>query len=294
VFDNGKTPLIVNSVGEHIVTQAEHSPFIFHNSLNYWQSNMATGTWASESLGRKAFIASSFNDSGYDSVLAFSRGFEGNGGEIVGIRTTHMIPDDDGMASLFEAIEEANPDFVYGLYTGNQAVEFVRAYSRSELGGRVPLAGSAFMVDESILPSHGGAAGGIVSALTWSGDLQTPENSEFTTAYKTRTGRLPSAFSVLGYDSARLISEGLRAVEGDASRSVQFIGALARAEFDSPRGHVTMNPRTQTTTSPIYLRKVGSSGNQVIARLNQVPETEDLGLSASGMRSGWKNAYLTI
>ena len=62
-FYETRTPLIANTVGETIVTQAESSPYVFYNSLNYWQSNKATGEWAAQNVGRKAFIAGSFYES---------------------------------------------------------------------------------------------------------------------------------------------------------------------------------------------------------------------------------------
>jgi len=296
-FSETRTPLIANTVGEKVVTQAESSPYVFYNSLNYWQSNKATGEWAAQNVGRKAFIASSFYESGYDTIYAFRHGFEGIGGEVVGNYITHMKPDSDELALSIKAIEEAKPDFVYGFYSGNDAVDFVRAYNRSPIGRRIPLLGSAFMVEDDVLSDHGGRAVGIRSGFTWSRDLQTSENTTFTSAYKSWSGRSPGPFAVLGYDSARLIVGGVSAVEGDTSRTVQFLGALANAEFDSPRGRLEMSPHNHGTTSPIYLREVRGSGNDVVAELKPVGGMEDLGMamvSESGMRSGWIDAYLSV
>ena len=151
------------------------------------------------------------------------------------------------------------------------------------------------MVEDDVLSNHGGRAAGIRSGFTWSRDLQTSENKAFTSAYEDWSGRSPGAFAVLGYDSARLIVEGMSAVEGDTSRTIQFLGALANAEFDSPRGRLEMSSHNHGTTSPIYLREVRGSGNEVIAELKPVPDTEDLGMTmASEMRSGWINAYLSV
>ena len=99
-----RTPLIANTVGERIVTQAESSPYVFYNSLNYWQANKATGEWAAKNVGRKAFIAGSFYESGYDTVYAFRHGFEGTGGEVVGSYITHMKPDSDDRNDFRRAI----------------------------------------------------------------------------------------------------------------------------------------------------------------------------------------------
>ena len=272
IFEESRRVLIVTNVGANVVREADRSSHVFYNSLNYWQANRATGQWAADNLGRRAFVASSLYDSGYDSVYAFRTGFESAGGEVVDTYTTHVPPDSGDPAPLIAAIKKAKPDVVFGCYCGEPAITFVRAYSKSGLAKRIPLVGSGFMVDDDILPAMGRAAQGIRTAFPWASSLQTPENEAFGVAYLESTGRPADSFAVLGYDTGRLIIEALNAVRGDEGQSQVLIDALERTAFDSPRGPLVMDRSTHNAGTPLYLREVrqrgNTVGNTVITKLN--------------------------
>src|SRR2546426_10380737 len=71
-----RTFLILADAGANIVRETEQSPYVFHNTLGYWQSSLALGEWAVRNIGKKVFVASSFYESGYDALYAFRLGAE--------------------------------------------------------------------------------------------------------------------------------------------------------------------------------------------------------------------------
>jgi branched-chain amino acid transport system substrate-binding protein len=266
-----KVPFVVANVGGHVGRAAERNPYLLTNSLNYWQSSFATGSWAAANIGRRAVVAASLPDSGYDTVYAFRQGFAAGGGSVVGSPiVTHAGPGTAGISEVLAAARAAGADFIYGLYSGAAAVEAVKTWSGSDLRGRIPLAGAGFMVEDYVLGQEGSAAQGVRSALSWSSALDTDANRAFQQAYRTRTGRDADPFAVLGYDTGRLVTTGVRLARRSGAGTSRLVDALAGVSVASPRGKLTVDAQTNQVRGPQYIREVQGSGgsyrNAVIAR----------------------------
>ncbi|GAB4432458.1 MAG: ABC transporter substrate-binding protein [Chloroflexi bacterium OHK40] len=281
-FHDNQKFLIIANAGANALTRAAKSPYIFRASFTNWQPNWPMGSWAAANLGRRAFISVPDYGAGKDTISAFTHSFTAAGGEIVKVQLT-PFPNIGDPAPFLAEIQAAAPDFVYSFYSGAAAVTFVKAYSDFGLTGSIPLAGSGFMVEQDVLPSHGSSALGIKSALHWALTLDNAENQAFVAAFAQR--ELPSGnkganvFAVQGYDTARLIVEALNAVEGDMSRTDDLIGAFGSAAFPSPRGAFKMDSTTHNVINPIYIREVqevnGTIANVVLTSVGEVPDPGD-------------------
>jgi branched-chain amino acid transport system substrate-binding protein len=294
-----RVPLIVTNVGANIVRSYGQSPYIFRTSLNDWQANWVTGAWAADRIGKTAFIASSFYESGYDTAYLFARGLESAGGSVVGRYITHRPREADTFSPMLAAIKQADPELVYAAYSGPQALDFMRAYADADLAGRVPLVGSGFLFDERFLQQHGRAALHGISGSTWAHELDTSENAAFTSSYQAATGRAADPFAVLGYDAARTIADAMEATPGAAYDNDRFLEALRTRQLRSPRGDLVMNHQTQSNTTPYYIREVrslhGVTANTVIAKLDSTTALdEEAATVRSSAKSGWLNAYLAV
>jgi branched-chain amino acid transport system substrate-binding protein len=291
-------PLILTNVGANVVRPRGENPYLFRASLNDWQANWATGGWAAKHIGRRAFVATSFYESGYDTSYLFTRGFERAGGTILGRHVTHLPRQVDSFTPMVAAIKQANPDLVYAAYSGQQARDFMRAYAGADLAGRVPLVGSGFLLDESLLAQHGQAALHAVSGFAWALELDTPENSAFTSAYRAATGRPADPFAVLGYDTGRLIADAVATTTGDTHATGQLLTALRTGQLLSPRGTLTMNQQTQSSAAPIYIREVQQRGgrfsNTVIATVDAMAGLDEAAAIRASLKSGWLDAYLAV
>jgi len=299
LLESRQVPLIVTNVGANVVRPYGQSPFLFRASLNDWQASWATGAWAANQIGKNAFITASFYESGYDSTHMFERGLERAGGAVVGRYVTHRPRVEDTFAPMLAAVKQSNPDLVYAAYSGPQALDFMRAYADAGLAGRIPLVGSGFLFDESLLQQHGQAALHSISGSAWAAELDTPENVAFTAAYRAATGQPADPFAVLGYDAAQMIADAVDATPRYANHSAQLLESLRTGQLRSPRGDVVMNHETQIGSTPFYIREVrqlrGSIINAVVARLDPIAS---LDIEASAIRasakSGWLNAYLAV
>ena len=298
LLDAHRVPLILTNVGANVARPRGESPYLFRASLNDWQANWATGAWAAQHIGKTAFIATSFYESGYDTSYLFSRGLQRAGGVVLGSHVTHLPRQTDTFTPMVAAIKQANPDLVYAAYSGQQARDFMRAYAESDLAGRVPLIGSGFLLDESLLAQHGQAALHSISGFAWALELDTPENQSFTSAYRAATGRTADPFAVLGYDAGLLIADALDATAGNTHATDQLLDALRSRELRSPRGNLAMNHQTQSSTAPLYIREVrqrqGTLGNAVIARLDALSGLDEVAAIRSSVKSGWLDAYLAV
>ena len=299
LFAERQTFLIANHVGANLPRAGEGSPFVYYNSLGYWQSNWAMGRWAAANAGRNAFLASSFYESGYDALYAFQRGYEEAGGRLVGTQITQVRPEDQGFDSLLADIEDARPDFVYALYSGRSAIGFVRAYGRSGLAKRIPLMGGAYLVDKSLLRRQGVHCLGVKSAFTWSRVLRNRENRLFVRAFRRRFQRTADGFAVLGYETAQWLDQALSAVRGNLDAVARFSGALDSAQFDGLRGQFSVDPAARSTVAPVYLRQVQANGslrdNVVLGELPGISELDDrLRELRASIKTGWLNAYLSV
>jgi branched-chain amino acid transport system substrate-binding protein len=293
-----QTPLIISNAGANVLRSEQRAPQLITNSLNHWQSAWALGDWAAQHLGRRAFVASSFYDSGYDALYAFEIGFGQAKGTIVKTQISHLPTNTISMTDLMAAIRQTRPDFVYACYCGKPAVDFVRAYAASGLARQIPLVGSGFLVDENTLPLQGSAALGIRTVASWADSLNTPQNRAFVAAYQAYAKRPANSFAVLGYDTARLIADALSVVGGNTSNADAFQQALRGAAFTGPRGSVKMNPKTQELRSPLYLREVRGGSqprNMIVGELAAAPglNTDDVAATL-GPKTGWLNAYLCV
>jgi branched-chain amino acid transport system substrate-binding protein len=290
------TSLVVMDGGANVVRAGEASSNVFYSTVGYWQSNWAMGAWAAQVLGRRAFLAASFYESGYDALYAAEAGIEAAQGQVTARHVNHGPDGPKPVADAIDAIKAAHPDFVFAAYSGTEAVAFVQAYAAAGLQGEIPLVGSGFLVEDGLLPEMGSAALGIHSALSWAPTLATPGNQRFAAAYTELTGNPPNVFAAVGYDTARWLSEALAAA-GDSARDPATVREALRAtRFVGPRGAWAIDPATQQAQTPLYLRQtqVAATGtvNQVLGELPPVDERDpQLQALREAPRTGWIYAY---
>ncbi|MFQ5614782.1 MAG: ABC transporter substrate-binding protein [Anaerolineae bacterium] len=278
-FHDNQKILIIANAGSNAMTRARRSPYIYRTSFTNWQPNWPLGTWAFENVAQKAFISAPDYAAGHDMVNAFSNSFLAAGGEIIGDPQFTPFPNMGDPAPFITEIQDADPPMLYAFYSGGAAVTFVKAFGEFGLAGQIPLVVAGFMVEEDVLPAEGEAAAGAFSALHWALLLDTPENKEFTAAYKERTGRDANVFALQGFDTGRVIVEALNAVQGDTSDPDKLAEAIGGVSFTSPRGPFRMDPNTHNVVQHIYARQVrevdGTLHNVVIEDLGEVADPGD-------------------
>jgi ABC-type branched-subunit amino acid transport system substrate-binding protein len=283
-------PLVVVNVGAHVDRPAEASPDVLHHSVGFWRSNFALGRWAVQNIGPRAHVIASELDAGYDSLYAFRRGVESAGGEIVATSVTTAgagAASAKTFAAAFGAVRRGRPDFVHGMYSGETAAAFLRAYRRSSVG-RTPLTGSSFMVDDDVLVSVGRAAEGVTTCSSWS----VHERSEGSAAARV----LDDAYAVLGYEAARLIRTGFERARQLGLGTSGIVRALSGRSVAGAQGMLKVDRSGNVVLAPLWIRRVEASGRGHVLvsreRAEQVSAfPEELAAMRDGIFSSWVNEY---
>lgn len=292
-----KFVLVASSLGECMTRKTDVLPSTFHCSMNLWQANWAMGRWAAGKMGRSCVLATSIYDTGYDTLEAFRLGYQAAGGTVMETVITDTGSGAPNFDLLFSEMAAVGPDFIYALYSGAQGAEFMKAYASSELAGKIPLACSPYLLGGDVLTSLGPLASGIKTCLPWQSDLSAPGSADFAVQYAAGTGRKLEVFGLLGYETAGMILSALSVTYGKTKNVRALSLAFEAAAFSSPRGQLTMNPKTNATAGPLFIHKVAMEGGKPVTKaIAEAGCTAEYENKVRPMwfaaRSGWHNAYL--
>jgi branched-chain amino acid transport system substrate-binding protein len=243
-----------------------------------WASSQPShpfGEYAAKTLGYKkvAVIASDYAF-GWEVVGGFQRTFEEGGGQVIQKLWAPL-----GVMDLAPYIAKLrrDADAVLTMVAGASTIQFMKQYDEAGLRGKIPLIGGGPAVDESLLPSMGDEAIGVISPLIYSGALDTPANRRFAKEYRTRFGKVPSYFAETNYTSGRWINEAVRALGGQVEDREKLLAALRKVEIpDAPRGPIKLDGYGNPIQN-VYFRKVernrdGELQNTVIVTIPAVSQ----------------------
>jgi branched-chain amino acid transport system substrate-binding protein len=221
-------------------------------SVSYQNDNLdeVVGEYVTQAGHKNAYLIAPNYPAGKDHLAGFKRYFKG---EIVGEVYTKLGQAD--YAAEIATIRAAKPEAVFFFLPGGMGINFLKQYAQSGLNESIPVFGPAFSFDERILKAVGPAAEGVKNGSQWTHDLDNPANKQFVSAYQKAYGRMPTLYASQGYDTARLIGSGLKAVGGDLSDLEPFRKALKKAEFDSVRGNFSFGTN-QHPVQDLYIREV--------------------------------------
>jgi branched-chain amino acid transport system substrate-binding protein len=80
-------------------------------------------------------------------------------------------------------------------------------------------------------------------------------NKDYVDAYAKATGHRANFISVGGYDGVRLIYQALEKTGGKTDADT-VIAAMRGMNWESPRGPISIDPRTRDIVQNVYIRKV--------------------------------------
>lgn len=265
-----RIPLVVGNASANAVTREWKSPYIFRTSYSSWQLSYPFGPWVARHIARRVVMVTSDYTPGWESGDGFKESFLASGGEVVDEILTPLGSTD--FSPYMGRIARARPEALFTFLAGSDGAIFLRQFAQFGLSRRIPLAVSGAMVQEEILRAVGEEAEGAYSIHNWATTLALPANKAFVEAYERRFHLDPSTPSVLGFDAARFIVEGLEAVQGEPGDKQRLVEAFEAVEFDSPRGYFEMDPKTHNVVQNVYVRQVRRSNGHFINAL-----VEDLG-----------------
>jgi branched-chain amino acid transport system substrate-binding protein len=256
--DSG-TLLIVPNAGADAVTGAQCAPNIFRSSFSNWQPGYATGVIAAQKGYKRAMTITWNYAAGQETVKGFTEAFEKGGGKVMK-ELFLPFPNVEFQALLTE-IASQKPDVVFAFFAGGGAVKFVKDYDAAGLKRSIPLMGSGFLTDGT-LEAQGASAQGLITALHYGDEINTPRNTAFRNKFAVTYKANPDVYAMQGYDAAQMLGAGLAAVKGDMTKKDALYGALKKAQIDSPRGKFTLSPQ-HNPTQDFYIREARGNYNVV-------------------------------
>jgi branched-chain amino acid transport system substrate-binding protein len=264
---NSKTILIVSNAGADAISRERCSKWIFRASFSNWQPNQPMGGWVAKNVSKEAFLIAPNYQAGKDMMEAFKETFVKAGGKVVAEDYPKLGETD--YAPYLTKIKQSGVKVVYCFFSGTDAVNFVKQYDQFGLKKTTKLTGAGFLTEPDVLPAQGQSALGIITGHFYSPLLDNPTNKKFVKDFRASYGgKVPDGFACQGYDTAQVIVRSLKALNGNSQDKDKWVDAIAKVEFDSPRGRFRFDPKTHNVIQPfIYIRKV----EETSLGLNNVP-----------------------
>ena len=268
-FTEEEKLLLISNAGAVAITGDARSDFVWRVSFSNAQNSYAMGEYlASQNVG-SVFILAPDYAAGQENVTNFTEAFEAGGGTVAGSALSPFQTTQDFQPFLQRA-QASGAAAVYCFYSGGEAVAFVNQYADFGLKDTIPLYGSGFLTEGSVLNGQGQNAVGIQTTLQYSTEIDNEANQAFVEAYQAAYDVLPTVFAMSTFDAANVLAKAL-AEAGDTSGTAlsEALGGLGTID-DSPRGPWEFEDQNPKQT--IYLREVVDEGGTLI---NSV--VEDLG-----------------
>jgi branched-chain amino acid transport system substrate-binding protein len=274
----GKLAVIMNA-GTGFITKL--APEYIRTSFSMWHAGYAMGEAAAKILKAKtAVVAYSDYPPGKDSLEAFKRGFEANGGKVIDAIPAGgpgAVPD---FTPFFQRAKDKKPDVLFVFVpAGDHATAVAKTYGA--LGMRaagIKLIGPGDITQDIKLQGMGDAAIGLITAHHYNADLDNPENKRFVAAWKKEYGAdsVPDFTAVGAYDGMAAIVHAIHATKGkmDGAAAVK---SLLGWKFNSPQGPIMIDPATRDIVmneylSEVYKGKDGKLHQKVIGTIKNVKD----------------------
>ena len=267
LITEAKVPTVIMNAATAVITTK--SPYFARVSLTLPQTTEIFGRWAATKGGlKRVFTSVSDYGPGIDAEDSFTRGFTEAGGTVVDkLRIPLANPD---VVPFLQRVLDAKPDGLYAFIPGGtQPPAFVKAFNEVGLAkAGIKLMPSEEATDEATLQDLGDLAVGLVTAMHYTAQHQTPANKAFVSAWYAAYGenKDPDFFAVGAWDGMALIYDIVKKLDGhiDGDKAMEIVKGW---KYESPRGPISIDPETRDIVQNVYICKV----EKVNGRLANVP-----------------------
>jgi branched-chain amino acid transport system substrate-binding protein len=274
----GKLAVIMNA-GTGFITNL--APQYVRTSFSMWHAGYAMGEASAKILKAKtAVVAYSDFPPGKDSLEAFKRGFEANGGKVIDAIPAGgagAVPD---FTPFFQRAKDKKPDVLFVFVpAGDHASAVVKTYGA--LGMRaagIKLVGPGDITQDIKLQAMGDAAVGLITTHHYHADLDNAENKKFVAAWKKAYGpdSTPDFLAAGAYNGMAAIVHAVHATKGKMDGTAA-VNSLKGWKFNSPQGPISIDPATRDIVmneyiSEVYKGKDGKLHQKVIGTIRSVKD----------------------
>ena len=252
IATEGKIPTVVMVSGTSVVT--ERSPYYVRTSFTLGQQSGIIADWAIKNGSKKAVSILSDWAPGAEAGKVFEANFTKGGGQVLDTLKVPLANPD--FSPFLQRAHDLQLDTLFVFVPAGQAGTFARQFAERGLDkSGIKLIGPGDIVDDDDLPSTGDALLGVVTAGMYSAAHPSQLNKDYVAAYQKASGHRANFISVGGYDGLNLIYQALQKTGGNTDADT-VVGAIKGMKWESPRGTISIDPRTRDIVQNIYIRKV--------------------------------------
>jgi branched-chain amino acid transport system substrate-binding protein len=255
IITQAKMPTIITNAATGFIVRK--SPYFVRVSFTLQQESAPLGSWAAKAGIKTVDSVIADYVAGKDSNEGFERAYVAGGGKVLQtIKYPTTVAD---ITPYYERVLQDKPQAVQVFGTGGtNSVMMIRTWA-----ARLHPAGIGFIgatqVQESDLPSIGDAAIGLVSTTHYPEHNDSPINKELRAQwfkdYGADTTLVPDIATCAVYDAMELIYRAV-AKFGPGVTGDQAIGFYKGLTIPSPRGSITIDPKTRDVIQNIYVQRV--------------------------------------
>jgi branched-chain amino acid transport system substrate-binding protein len=292
--------LIVLDAGANLPHEWPTCPNIFYHSLHNSLGASLAARQAVNDGYKTAGMVTGYYDGGYLHTYSISKGFEDIGGEISFNHATGYMSEDFSIEPLKGHLEQFPNSALLSIFSGDFVQWYFEGIKNSFEGKNLPVYLPPFGFEETMLADTDYPSDNIKGIAAWSKKIDSTENKIFIEAMIS-AGRIPNLFSLLSWESATIAIETLKLIDKHKSNVPKIASDLQTIKFESPRGKIYFDAKTNTSISPLYNVTIipnndGKCELQLEGKTADVYEhfekltNQDLNNSASA----WYNSYACI
>jgi branched-chain amino acid transport system substrate-binding protein len=254
-----KIATVVMVSGTSILT--ERSPYFVRTSFTIGQQSGIIADWAAQNGSKKAVVIVNDWTPGAEATKVFEQHFRRGGGEVLEVLKVPLANPD--FSPFLQRARDLQPDTLFVFVPAGQAGTLARQFSERGLDkSGIKLIGTGDIADDDDLPGTGDTFLGVVTAGFYSAAHPSELNKAYVDAYAQATGHRANFISVGGYDGIHLIYQALEKTGGKTTDGDTLVAAMKGMELQSPRGPISIDPRTRDIVQNIYIRKVEKVNGQ--------------------------------
>lgn len=263
LIQQSKTPTVIFNAATSNIN--EKSDYFVRTSYTLWQVTVPLAQWAVKQNIKRVVTAVTDYGPGIDAENAFKAEFSKQGGTVVeSIRMPIATTD---FAPFIQRIKATGAQAVYTFLPGGPPnLGFVKSYNENGLAqAGIQFLGTAEM-DEFDLQKFGDSAVGLTTSFHYSSAHNSDANRKFVAALKAKEPTAVANYAAVGaWDGMYVIHKMIEATGGQRDGDKAMAAAKA-LKWESPRGPVSIDPKTRHITQNVYLRKVEKSPAGLINR----------------------------
>ena len=246
-----KVATVVMVSGTSVVT--ERSPYYVRTSFTLGQQSGIIADWAIQNGSKKAVCIVTDWAPGAEASKVFDQHFIKGGGQVLDTLKVPLANPD--FAPFLQRARDLQPDTLFVFVPAGQAGTLARQFAERGLDkSGIKLIGPGDIVDDDDLLGTGDTLLGVVTAGIYSAAHPSSINKDYVAAYAA-TGHRANFISVGGYDGMHLIYSVLEKTGGKIDADA-VVTAMKGMKWESPRGPISIDPRTRDIVQNVYIRKI--------------------------------------